>query len=346
VGRASPQWLRPGASSAVILVRKEEKGSRPGLAGIFRHWFVKYTVLLVTVLFCGFILIQAFHRDKQPGEPPDVRPTVERSVGHPAATETESGPAPQAKVGRPVPPGPGASVVWHVPVGQRVVYLTIDDGWFPSQGVLTLMRQYHLPVTAFLIEEAAAEHATYWKEFLADGGTIEDHTYSHPFLTRIPEGQDLTQIKDPITYFKSLGASPDELRPPYGDYDQAVQKIAYQAGIRYVVMWAAEMKDGRLTTYNGRPLAPGDIILLHWVPGLDANLTELIHILQQEKLGVASLSGALDGGPLRISWLGENPPRPSPPATAATVYGSVYTRGEPAPKSPPAASPYHGAARD
>ena len=325
---------------------EEEKKPLTGAARVFGNWFVKYTVLLVAILFSGYALAQTLHWDKTPVQPPNTEAAVYGSVYRPPTsappapdTETETTPAPPARVlSRPVPQGPEAPVIYNLPINQRAVYITIDDGWYPSQGVLALMRQYHLPVTAFLIQQAAAEHPAYWREFLKDGGQIEDHTYSHPVLTHISEGQDLTQIEDPVKYFQSLGASADELRPPYGDYDTVVQKVAAKAGIRYVVMWDAVMSGGKLATWGGRPLAPGDIVLLHWVPGLDGNLTTLIHILQQQKLGVASLGDALDGRPVRVISLNEKtgvkaqPPTPSIPGT---VYGGGRTPSKPAPKTTP-----------
>lgn len=235
------------------------------------------------------------------------------------ATETSVRPDVRSTV-RTVPPGPASPVVWSVPIKQRAVFITIDDGWYPSQEVLDLMKQYHLPVTAFLIQEAAAEHVSYWREFVNLGGSIEDHTYSHPFLTKVSEGEDLAQIASPIQYFKQLGANPDELRPPYGDSDLLVQKMAAKAGIKYVVMWDAIMDGGKLTTYNGKALVPGEIVLLHWLPGLGANLKSLMGILKEDNLGVASLSDALAGKPVAVVF-----PDLSQPSTSGSVYGSVYT---------------------
>ena len=221
---------------------------------------------------------------------------------------------------RAVPPGPAAPVVWEVPVKQRAVFITIDDGWFPSPKVLELMRLYHLPLTAFLIQQAVAEHISYWQEFVKLGGSIEDHTYSHPFLTRISPNEDLAQISSPIQYFRQLGANPNELRPPYGDCDLVVQKMAAKAGIKHVVMWDAIMADGKLTTYNGRPLAPGAIVLMHWLPGLGQNLETLLGLLKRQNLGVASLTDALDGSPIRVV----SPDKLGLPSTERSVYGNVY----------------------
>jgi peptidoglycan/xylan/chitin deacetylase (PgdA/CDA1 family) len=243
------------------------------------------------------------------------------SVNTTSQSQTETVVKPTVShVKRAVPPGPAAPVVWSAPIKQRAVFITIDDGWFPSPKVLQLMRLYHLPLTAFLIQEAAAQNTPYWQEFVKLGGSIEDHTYSHPFLTKVSPREDLMQISSPINYFRQFGANCTELRPPYGDCDIVVQKMAAKTGIRYVVMWDAIMDDGKLTTYNGKPLSPGDIVLLHWLPGLGQDLETLLGILKQENLGAASLSDVLDGRPVRVVW----PEGLGLPSTVNSVYGSVY----------------------
>jgi len=71
----------------------------------------------------------------------------------------------------------------------RAIYITVDDGWTPSSQVLVTMRRTHLPVTAFLIEQAAQRNLAYWRAFAEAGGTIEDHTVSHPNLTKLSLSQ-------------------------------------------------------------------------------------------------------------------------------------------------------------
>src|SRR5262249_60950790 len=73
------------------------------------------------------------------------------------------------------------------------IYITVDDGWTPSPRVLDIMRQTHLPVTAFLIEQAAQRDLPYWRSFVQAGGAIEDHTGSHP----PPPQQTPSQAKAP-----------------------------------------------------------------------------------------------------------------------------------------------------
>ena len=192
---------------------------------------------------------------------------------------------------------------YEFPVNKPVVYITIDDGWYPNQEVLKLMQQYHLPITTYLIEQAAQKHPDYWHEFVNAGGRIEDHTFNHPFLTHLSLADQKNQISQPLDYFRQYGPPPDELRPPYGDFNSEVEQTAKDSGIKYIVMWDAEMKNATFSTRSGLGLKSGDIILLHWEPGLDQELLKLLNIIQKQNLGIADLTQALNGEPLTICWL-------------------------------------------
>ena len=188
---------------------------------------------------------------------------------------------------------PGLPVIWFVGHASHSVYITIDDGWFPSQRALKLV-QGGLPITTFLIERAAQEHLGFWRALSAAGATIEDHTISHPYLTRIAPAEILNQIAQPIeTYSRWFGQTPILLRPPYGAYNAAVEKAAARAGIRALVMWSAVQQNTKLTTWNGKPLAAGEIIILHWDPGLGRELQSLVKLIHARHLTVGALLPAL-----------------------------------------------------
>ncbi|MDR3585393.1 MAG: polysaccharide deacetylase family protein [Desulfosporosinus sp.] len=219
-------------------------------------------------------------------------------------------------------------VVYELPVNQPVVYITIDDGWYPNQEVLKLMQQYHLPITTYLVEQAAQKHPDYWHEFVNDGGRIEDHTFNHPFLTHLSLADQINQISQPIDYFRQYGPPPDELRPPYGDFNSVVGQAAKDSMIKYIVMWDAEIKNSKLSTRSGLGLKSGDIILLHWEPGLDQELLKLLSIIQKQNLGIADLSQALNGEPLTICWLKTPIPVSEPTSTITTKTRVAGTSGK------------------
>ncbi len=194
-----------------------------------------------------------------------------------------------------------AKVVWSMPATKREIFITIADGWFPSTRVLGLMRRHHIPITAFLVKDAMVLHEDYWKTFVRYGGSIQDHTISHPSLTEIGRPEIYYQICSDATYISASFRTPIMMRPPYGAYNQNVLYAAHGCGIRYVVMWDAQVQNGakgyglipRVATWNGKPLHGGEIVLLHWVPGLYNALKEVLREARSLHLKIGDLGSAL-----------------------------------------------------
>ena len=174
------------------------------------------------------------------------------------------------------------------------IYITVDDGWTPSPRVLDIMRQTHLPVTAFLIEQAAQRNLPYWRSFVQAGGTIEDHTVSHPDLTK----QTLSQAKAQwgqarLMLGRWFGRAPLMGRPPYGAFNRAVQAAAYWGGLKALVGWSATIDDhDRVRTWDGKGLEPGEIVILHWDPDLDRQLAKLLEVIHAGHLHPMPLTPA------------------------------------------------------
>jgi peptidoglycan/xylan/chitin deacetylase (PgdA/CDA1 family) len=179
----------------------------------------------------------------------------------------------------------------------RAIYITIDDGWTPSTEVLALMHQTYLPITAFLIAEAADEHLSYWKDFVAAGGMIGDHTVSHPYLTKLTLVKATSQWGQARTALgRWLGQTPAIGRPPYGAFDRKVEVAAARGGLTALAGWSATMSGNRIQTWNGKPLSPGEIVILHWVPGLGQQLTVLLAAIRALHLNPTPLTSASFSG--------------------------------------------------
>ena len=190
----------------------------------------------------------------------------------------------------------------------RAIYITIDDGWTPSAEVLDLMHQTYLPITAFLIANAARQNLSYWKAFVAAGGMIGDHTVSHPYLTRLTRRQATAQWGQDRTLLGGwLGQTPAVGRPPYGAFDPAVEVAAARGGLTALAGWSATMSGDRIETWNGKPLSPGEIVILHWVPGLGHQLTALLAAIRAGHLNPTPLTPASFAGiaPQRHSLSGD-----------------------------------------
>lgn len=200
-------------------------------------------------------------------------------------------PKPTPSAPKPLPIAP--AVYFGKPDG-GAIYITIDDGFSPDQRVIGLMNQQHVPITAFVIANIAAENLAFWRSFIAAGGDLENHTLSHPDMTQLTRAQDLAQWSMASADFRSwFGISPTLGRPPYGNFNTNVQVTAGQAGLRRVVLWSATMYNGVLTTYDHGPLRAGEIVLLHWIPGMYDSLVKLLQIASAQGLHAAPLLNAI-----------------------------------------------------
>jgi peptidoglycan/xylan/chitin deacetylase (PgdA/CDA1 family) len=175
----------------------------------------------------------------------------------------------------------------------RAIYITVDDGWTPSAQVLAIMRQTHLPVTAFLIAQAAEQNLPYWRAFVTAGGTIGDHTVSHPDLTKLTLAQAATQWGRARQLLgRWFGHLPQLGRPPYGAFDPTVKAAAYRGGLTALVGWSATATSAGVQTWNGKPLEAGEIVLLHWIPGLGHQMVTLLKAIHAAHLTPTPLTPA------------------------------------------------------
>ena len=180
---------------------------------------------------------------------------------------------------------------------RRAIYITVDDGWTPSPRVLAIMRRTQLPVTAFLIERAAQRDLPYWRAFVRAGGTLGDHTVSHPNLTTLTLGQATAQWGQARRALgRMLGQVPFLGRPPYGAFDPAVQAAAYRGGLMKLVGWSVVVDSDGIHTWDGKGLEAGEIVLLHWVPGLGSQLARLLGVIRARHLNPEPLTATSFAG--------------------------------------------------
>jgi peptidoglycan/xylan/chitin deacetylase (PgdA/CDA1 family) len=167
--------------------------------------------------------------------------------------------------------------------------------------VLALIRRTHVPVTAFLIQDTARQHLAYWRAFARAGGRVGDHTVSHPNLTTLTLGQATAQWAGARRALgRWLGQAPVLGRPPYGAFDHAVRAAACRAGLPVLVGWSVVVDNDGIHTWNGHGLEPGEIVLLHWVPGLGSQLARLLTVIRARHLVPRPLTPAsFTGMPLQ-----------------------------------------------
>ena len=154
----------------------------------------------------------------------------------------------------------------------RDVALTFDDGPGPAtETTLRLLRRFHEGATFFLIGRNL--HA--WPRLPraeAALGAVGDHTWTHPFLTRLPRSAMRREIaRTQAALEQATGAPVLLFRPPYGFHDGAVDREVRQLGMLQI-LWSIDSHDAYPPPGASAPqilralirfLRPGSIVLLH-----------------------------------------------------------------------------------
>lgn len=182
-------------------------------------------------------------------QPPDEKPKITTRKGF----EVEGGGS--------LPP-----VFTTVPVKEKIVFLTIDDGAEKDPALLRMMTELQIPYSAFLSDYVIEDNYDYFKQMQDHDVALENHTLNHrymPGLSYAQQKQEICGQQDKLE--KRYGKRPPLFRPPYGNYNRDTLRVARSCGVKAVPLWAAEAFPDHMEWREwDRDLHPGDIILTHF----------------------------------------------------------------------------------
>lgn len=189
--------------------------------------------------------------------------------------------------------------IWEGPATNKSVYLTFDDGPVPvvTPWVLELLQRYNAKATFFCIGENVQENPGIYRQILAEGHTIGNHTYNHlnGWKTSTPEYL-LNTLKAQQILEKNLpenfALKNPFFRPPYGKITGRQAGELEKRGFR-IVMWSIVSMDydpsvsADKCLYNVmQNVRPGSVIVFHdsfkAQPNLTAILPRILDQLNQE----------------------------------------------------------------
>lgn len=173
---------------------------------------------------------------------------------------------------------------------EPVIFITIDDGVFPSPAGLSYVIQQQLVASLFLYDNAARHNYGYFANWLSLGSSIQNHTIGHPHLKKLTYQQQRHQICGASErLWRAYGIRPTLFRPPYGEYNDQTLRAASDCGLKAVVWWSALVEDGHLQYQGVNKLRRGDIVLLHFTPKLPGDLKALMTEANRRGLHVGRL---------------------------------------------------------
>ncbi|WP_236789932.1 polysaccharide deacetylase family protein [Amycolatopsis sp. GM8] len=184
--------------------------------------------------------------------------------------------------------------VRRIAVTEPFVFLTIDDGAVPDPDAPRLIRESGVRPVLFLNEMYVRGHEDYFRQVLAAGATLGDHTVNHPDLRGKPLAFQQKEICDDADELaRGLGVRPVLFRPPFGSWDENTLKAAANCGMRVSVLWTASVNDGRVDFQDGKRLQAGDIVLMHFRKTFAEDFAAFVNQSKKDGLTPVSLTDFL-----------------------------------------------------
>jgi peptidoglycan-N-acetylglucosamine deacetylase len=203
--------------------------------------------------------------------------------------------------------------VFHGPRDQRVIALTIDDGWSPgrTRAIFEVFERLGVAATFFPYAQAAELDRGLWRAIADAGYPIGNHTRSHPDMTALSPDARAAEIVEARFVIEAMIGRPmlPVFRPPYGAHDPALDTLAAEIGFPTVLMWDTSDADTSRQATPDQLIAAalrghaGSVILAHGGPALTPLILPAV-IARYRDLGfqfvtVTELLG-LSGLPARI----------------------------------------------
>ncbi|MFE7774240.1 polysaccharide deacetylase family protein [Streptomyces sp. NPDC057445] len=163
-------------------------------------------------------------------------------------------------------PGGDVPVISEIPVKDKVVFITVDDGAEKDPEFVTMMRELKIPVTMFLTDSAISTDYGYFQQLQRLGNGVQNHTLTHPNLRTLGAAAQKREICGQQNMLKQrYGTAPRLLRPPYGNWNEDTRAAAGSCGLEAIVLWRESMQIKNMQYQRAdRKLHPGDIILAHF----------------------------------------------------------------------------------
>ncbi len=160
------------------------------------------------------------------------------------------------------------AVFSDVPMTEKVVFVTIDDGIDKDPEFIQMVKDFRIPITISLADVLIRDDYAYFEKLYETGYvSIQNHTITHPLnMPSLSASRQLEEISGQQgKLHKEYGVAPYIFRPPGGSYDATTIASVGEAGLKGVMLWreAMEISDMEYQT-AAHHLHPGDIILCHF----------------------------------------------------------------------------------
>lgn len=162
--------------------------------------------------------------------------------------------------------------IYSVQSDKKQVALSFDAAWGndDTDELISILKKYNAPATFFVVGSWVDKYPQSVKQLSDAGFSIQNHSNSHPYLTKLSTEQIITELKECNEKIaKITGKTPILHRCPYGDYNNTVIN-AIESIDMYPIQWNVDSKDwmedastDKIINNVMSKVCDGSIILFH-----------------------------------------------------------------------------------
>ncbi|CAJ0648475.1 5791_t:CDS:2 [Entrophospora sp. SA101] len=236
----------------------------------------------------------------------------------------------------------------YIQCPDKIVWgITYDDG--PSEytpKILDYLKEKNVKATFFIVGSRVTENPEILNRTYNEGHQIGVHTWSHTSLTTQTNEEIIAEIKWTEQIIKQVtGATPNFMRPPYGDVDDRVRSVLTLLGYK-VAIWDLDTDDWKSTDPGFVPesitakftewvkdtnATTGHISLEHDLYPISSKMAPpSLDIVLGAKFQVEQVAKCVSESPYRefTGFPGDNSTSPSPAiSSTSAIWGITYDDG-------------------
>ncbi|MEO3945286.1 polysaccharide deacetylase family protein [Gorillibacterium sp. CAU 1737] len=187
---------------------------------------------------------------------------------------------------RPIP-----ALLKHVPVEEKVIAFTFDDGPHPlyTKQLLEIFESVNGKATFFMVGKEIESHEEVAKQVHAAGHELGNHTETHPALPSLAEEEIRAELERTDERIRSItGSSPASFRPPYMAVNPELLSLASEMGYASIDAVNGAAKDWdrpgvpHIVEETRRTVQPGSILIFHDGDREREQTVEAVRILAEE----------------------------------------------------------------
>ena len=133
--------------------------------------------------------------------------------------------------------------IYCVETDKKQVAISFDAAWGndDTETLINILKEYDVPATFFVVGAWVDKYPESVKALSDAGHQIQNHSNTHPHMPQLSKAQMIDEIESCNKKIEAItGNCPTLLRPPYGDYDNALIEVMNELNMK-TIQWDVEL---------------------------------------------------------------------------------------------------------